>query len=184
MVKVEISTAIWYCGLWQFYVCKEHLKSRPGSVTYRYQQKTKKTKIKMVFFNTLLLIFVDVGWVARHIIAITPEKWWNQYRRKITSLRFKFFNWKFLFRIAWKHFPIKTKDTAAAETEKTEPHDYADYGYARKLLFIELSPIKWLLNSVRSSSYYYHAVLPFSFSLWTGTRHPGFLDQISNFDWI
>ena len=143
MVKVEISTAIWYCGLWQFYVCKEHLKSRPGSVTYRYQQKTKKTKIKMVFFNTLLLIFVDVGWVARHIIAITPEKWWNQYRRKITSLRFKFFNWKFLFRIAWKHFPIKTKDTAAAETEKTEPHDYADYGYARKLLFIELSPIKW-----------------------------------------
>ena len=132
MVKVEICTAIWYCGLWQFYVCKEHLKSRPGSVTYRYQQKTKKTKIKMVFFNTLLLIFVDVGWVARHIIAITPEKWWNQYRRKITSLRFKFSNWKFLFRIAWKHFPIKTKDTAAAETEKTEPHDYADYGYARK----------------------------------------------------
>ena len=55
-----------------------------------------------------------------------------------------------MFRIAWKHFPIKTKDTAAAETEKTEPHDYADYGYARKLLFIELSPIKWLFNSVRT----------------------------------
>ena len=101
MVKVEISTAIWYCGLWQFYVCKEHLKSRPGSVTYRYQQKTKKTKIKMVFFNTLLLIFVDVGWVASHIIAITPEKWWNQYRRKISrshhcDLNF-FVSWNRLF---------------------------------------------------------------------------------------
>ena len=176
MVKVEISTAIWYCGLWQFYVCKEHLKSRPGSVTYRYQQKTKKTKIKMVFFNTLLLIFVDVGWVARHIIAITPEKWWNQYRRKITC--FNCLIGSFCLELHGNISRLRRKTPLRLRQKKLSPMTMLTM--AMRVSYYSLNCLRKNgrpLNSVRSSSYYYHVVqLPFSCSLWIGTRLPGFLD--------